>query len=174
MYVFVYSYAFFFFKQKTAYEMRISDWSSDVCSSDLIAGIQQEKAQAFGIARRLYTRLLYGADHPYANPTSGSGTETSVASMQVADLQAFYQRWLRPDSATLLIVGDTTMAEIEPLLEKQFGDWKAPAAALPTKMLATVALPSAPRLVLVNKRSEEPSLIKIGRASCRERGCQYV
>src|SRR3546814_8283887 len=29
---------FFFFKQKTAYEMRISDWSSDVCSSDLYAG----------------------------------------------------------------------------------------------------------------------------------------
>src|SRR3546814_2904073 len=28
-------YMFFFFKQKTAYEMRISDWSSDVCSSDL-------------------------------------------------------------------------------------------------------------------------------------------
>src|SRR3546814_10088464 len=33
-YVFM-SYCFFFFKQKTAYEMRISDWSSDVCSSDL-------------------------------------------------------------------------------------------------------------------------------------------
>src|SRR3546814_3473990 len=31
-------YYFFFFKQKTAYEMRISDWSSDVCSSDLEAG----------------------------------------------------------------------------------------------------------------------------------------
>src|SRR3546814_7702454 len=30
---------FFFFKQKTAYEMRISDWSSDVCSSDLRAGV---------------------------------------------------------------------------------------------------------------------------------------
>src|SRR3546814_7864818 len=29
-------YALFFFKQKTAYEMRISDWSSDVCSSDLV------------------------------------------------------------------------------------------------------------------------------------------
>src|SRR3546814_4278519 len=29
-------FCFFFFKQKTAYEMRISDWSSDVCSSDLI------------------------------------------------------------------------------------------------------------------------------------------
>src|SRR3546814_9277859 len=35
---------FFFFKQKTAYEMRISDWSSDVCSSDLpfLPGLQDE------------------------------------------------------------------------------------------------------------------------------------
>src|SRR3546814_10745101 len=31
-------FVFFFFKQKTAYEMRISDWSSDVCSSDLLLG----------------------------------------------------------------------------------------------------------------------------------------
>src|SRR3546814_6832593 len=40
MYVFMltsYLYFIFFFKQKTAYEMRISDWSSDVCSSDLQA-----------------------------------------------------------------------------------------------------------------------------------------
>src|SRR3546814_4478101 len=35
MYVDVYNMLFFFFKQKTAYEMRISDWGSDVCSSDL-------------------------------------------------------------------------------------------------------------------------------------------
>src|SRR3546814_2362864 len=33
--MFVFCMVFFFFKQKTAYEMRISDWSSDVCSSDL-------------------------------------------------------------------------------------------------------------------------------------------
>src|SRR3546814_10979445 len=35
---------FFFFKQKTAYEMRISDWSSDVCSSDLAKPHAQEEA----------------------------------------------------------------------------------------------------------------------------------
>src|SRR3546814_7625349 len=34
---------FFFYKQKTAYEMRISDWSSDVCSSDLERGIWQRR-----------------------------------------------------------------------------------------------------------------------------------
>src|SRR3546814_15552820 len=36
---------FFFFKQKTAYEMRISDWSSDVCSSDLIVWRQRAGAK---------------------------------------------------------------------------------------------------------------------------------
>src|SRR3546814_5412109 len=35
LYLLCFCYVFFFFKQKTAYEMRISDWSSDVCSSDL-------------------------------------------------------------------------------------------------------------------------------------------
>src|SRR3546814_2398210 len=34
-----FDYIIFFFKQKTAYEMRISDWSSDVCSSDLLTGL---------------------------------------------------------------------------------------------------------------------------------------
>src|SRR3546814_10538225 len=37
---------FFFFKQKTAYEMRISDWSSDVCSSDLFAVDRRGKSDA--------------------------------------------------------------------------------------------------------------------------------
>src|SRR3546814_3909262 len=36
---------FFFFKQKTAYEMRISDWSSDVCSSDLLAAFEERRAE---------------------------------------------------------------------------------------------------------------------------------
>src|SRR3546814_8570256 len=38
-------YGFFFFKQKTAYEMRISDWSSDVCSSDLGSARRRAAAQ---------------------------------------------------------------------------------------------------------------------------------
>src|SRR3546814_2828388 len=54
-------WCFFFFKQKTAYEMRISDWSSDVCSSDLgcpafyaqaVSGVTNGAAPAW-MARRL-------------------------------------------------------------------------------------------------------------------------
>src|SRR3546814_3681662 len=59
---------FFFFKQKTAYEMRISDWSSDVCSSDLVklaAGLVVELAHCrhpglrfLGCNKGLRSRIL--------------------------------------------------------------------------------------------------------------------
>src|SRR3546814_4245241 len=52
---------FFFFKQKTAYEMRISDWSSDVCSSDL-PSIQYDPSQtALGLCP--LDQSLSGPDH---------------------------------------------------------------------------------------------------------------
>src|SRR3546814_107001 len=54
----VYVFVFFFFKQKTAYEMRISDWSSDVCSSDLDeGGAHPHPRRAEAVARHLRDRL---------------------------------------------------------------------------------------------------------------------
>src|SRR3546814_1661194 len=44
VFLFVVLRHFFFFKQKTAYEMRISDWSSDVCSSDLPSSVCQRSS----------------------------------------------------------------------------------------------------------------------------------
>src|SRR3546814_5677568 len=56
--VLVYFFYFLFFKQKTAYEMRISDWSSDVCSSDL------DKLSAGGVTRCLAVPgMLFAAGH---------------------------------------------------------------------------------------------------------------
>src|SRR3546814_9387397 len=52
---------FFFFKQKTAYEMRISDWSSDVCSSDLaMAALMVTKPEAIDtvVATNLHADIL--------------------------------------------------------------------------------------------------------------------
>src|SRR3546814_1569114 len=49
---------FFFFKQKTAYEMRISDWSSDVCSSDLSG----ELTQRLGVVDQGLVQLAQAAD----------------------------------------------------------------------------------------------------------------
>src|SRR3546814_14662423 len=56
---------FFFFKQKTAYEMRISDWSSDVCSSDLVDRLDVELLvgeEALLLRHRVGGHLLLGPD----------------------------------------------------------------------------------------------------------------
>jgi len=124
-----------------------------------IAAIQQAKAQPRGIASRLFPSLIYGEGHPYSNPFSGIGTEATVKSMTVEELRTFYHRWVRPDNSTLLIVGDTTLQQIEPLLEQRLAAWKAPAEPLPTKQLATVALPAKPRIFLVNRTGAEQSLL---------------
>src|SRR3546814_116987 len=56
-YVYLMLYVFFF-KQKTAYEMRISDWSSDVCSSDLGIGLKEIGGLAVAVGRHLFQDLV--------------------------------------------------------------------------------------------------------------------
>src|SRR3546814_14894359 len=62
-------YLFFFFKQKTAYEMRISDWSSDVCSSDL-EGVFEADVLRIGAARILGA-VGAGFDRAVVDPVIG-------------------------------------------------------------------------------------------------------
>src|SRR3546814_4729509 len=58
---------FFFFKQKTAYEMRISDWSSDVCSSDLLPGLTRDRHYGEGrLGGRPYIVVDTGGFEPVA------------------------------------------------------------------------------------------------------------
>src|SRR3546814_4612720 len=59
---------FFFFKQKTAYEMRITDWSSDVCSSDLHARLPHGAAEGL---RRRRLRVLHQLREPQGPPSPG-------------------------------------------------------------------------------------------------------
>src|SRR3546814_17771037 len=90
---------FFFFKQKTAYEMRISDWSSDVCSSDLYSG------SAFGKYRRRRT-VPYCFCWRFGKAERGSHAERTAGSTYPhcnrrpswpsAGYRAFYfERWAR-------------------------------------------------------------------------------
>jgi zinc protease len=124
-----------------------------------LASIQQQKSQPRGIASRLFPRLIYGEGHAYSNPFSGIGTEETVRSMTTDELRAFYRRWVRPDNATLLIVGDTTLAQIQPLLEQRLSRWKAPSGALPVKQLGMIAPQPKPRVFLVNRTGSEQSLV---------------
>ena len=116
-----------------------------------LAGIKQEKARPQTAALRVLPPLLYGNGHPYAIPFTGTGTEDSIKSLTRDDLVNFHANWLQPSSARIVIVGDTTLAQILPELEKRFGDWKTPANAPKLPTVPTVAKPAAGRVYLVNQ-----------------------
>src|SRR4029077_13497364 len=90
-----------------------------------LAGIQREKVTPQSMALRVVPTLLYGKGHPYAMPFTGTGTEASVSKLTREDLARWHDTWFKPNNATLLIVGDTTLAEITTRLEKLFAGWKA-------------------------------------------------
>ena len=127
-----------------------------------LAGIKQEKARPQTAALRVLPPLLYGAGHAYAIPFTGTGTEASIGSIQRDDLVAFHRDWLQPQRARAIVVGDTTLAQIVPLLEKRFGDWKGAADAPALPALAAVARPKAPRVFLVDQPGAIQSNLYVG------------
>ncbi|MRW86875.1 insulinase family protein [Pseudoduganella sp. FT26W] len=125
---------------------------------DRLAAIAREKANPQLMGLRVLPQLVYGAGHAYAVPVTGSGAEASVSALQRDDLLNYHQNWFKPNNATLLVVGDTTLAEITPLLEKAFGGWKANGAA-PKKDIATVAPQAKPLVYLMDKPGAQQSVI---------------
>ncbi len=124
-----------------------------------LAGIEREKNQPVSVALRTLPPLIYGAGHAYGIPFTGSGTEESVGALTRSNLVSFHESWIRPDNATLFVVGDTTMDQILPMLEQRFGNWKAPASDIPVKNIGEVALPSTPRIIIIDKPDSPQSLI---------------
>ena len=91
-----------------------------------LAAIEQEKAQPVSLALRVLPPMLYGENHAYGIPYTGSGTADSIQSLNRDDLVAFQSSWLRPDNAKIFIVGDTTLDDIVPVLEKVLRGWRVP------------------------------------------------
>lgn len=103
----------------------------------VIAGIKQEKANPMALAGALSRYALYGKDHPNAQRR----TEESVKKITVADIRAFHEKYVRPNNkACLTVVGDVTMNEILPQLEKAFANWKSSPLTM-TQMPAPKPMP---------------------------------
>src|SRR3546814_8000862 len=75
-------FVFFFFKQKTAYEMRISDWSSDVCSSDLLysGDLFEAVQQAVRRLHGAYAIAVFCRDEPHRVVGARQGSPLVVRS----------------------------------------------------------------------------------------------
>ena len=130
--------------------------------SQMLTRIAAEKTQPMAIAQRMLPPMLYGQAHPYGIPFTGSGTESGVKAVTRADLVAFHDTWMRPDNATIFATGDTTLAELLPLLEKRFGDWKAPALAKGAKLFRMDRMMRPSRIVLIDKPQSPQSMILAG------------
>jgi len=122
-----------------------------------IAGIQREKTQPVQMGLRVLPNLLYGKNHAYSIPFTGSGTEESVAKMTREDMVKFYQTWIKPNHATLVIAGDITLAELQPKLEKLFSAWKP--GDIPQKNIGTVQLPAKSSIYIMDKPGAQQSII---------------
>jgi zinc protease len=125
-----------------------------------LADIQEEKNTPTPMALRILPRLLYGDGHAYSAGMTGSGTEESVAAMTRDDLMKFHSTWFKPNNATLIVVGDTTLAEIRPKLDKLFARWLP--GEVPKKTLSAVARPAKPRVFLIDRPGSEQSTIIAG------------
>jgi zinc protease len=122
-----------------------------------LAGIKREKVQPQTMALRVVPQLLYGKGHPYSLPFTGTGTEASVSKLTREDLARWHETWFKPNNATLLIVGDTTLAEIKPKLEKLFAGWKP--GDVPKKTVAQVAQPEKSSVYLIDRPGSGQSII---------------
>ncbi|WP_371188993.1 M16 family metallopeptidase [Thalassotalea maritima] len=125
-----------------------------------LARIQQEKVQPVGMALRVFPKLIYGDEHPYGTPQTGSGSEASVKAMSPKTLNDFHATWLRPNNATLVAVGDISMDELESKVRKAFAKWQA--KDVPKKDIATVSLPGAEKVYLIDRPGSEQSIIFAG------------
>ena len=130
--------------------------------SQWLAAIAQEKTEPAALGLRVLPPLLFGAGHAYAIPFTGKGTEASVKALTPEDLRAFQHAWLRPDNATLLVAGDTTLKEVMPLLEARFGKWSPASTPKGHKNVGPAQLPAKSRVFLIDKPGAEQSVILAG------------
>lgn len=125
-----------------------------------LARIRQEKTRPISMALRALPRLLYGAEHPYGQPLTGSGTEASINDISRDDLLQFHDTWFKPNNATLVVVGDVDSKALIPELRDLFGDWDE--AEVPVKNLSKTKPTQARVIHLVDRPDSDQSVIFVG------------
>ena len=126
--------------------------------SQVLTGILSARSDPRTVGRLAFARNLYGADHPYGLPLSG--TEASVKGIKLKDVQDFYAQRAHAGNATLVVTGAISHDAMLPLLEARFGGWKALA-----NTRSKVEIPIAPektRLVFIEQPGAVQSVIRLG------------
>ncbi len=127
-----------------------------------LAAIAQQLSSPGGLAGRMLRPLVFGENHPYGT-VGGLGKVPVIEALEPATLAREHDRWIRPENAEIYIVGDVTMAQVKPLLEASFGDWRGTGAAAPAKLLDGPTPAPQTRLVVIDRPNSPQSVIYAGR-----------
>jgi zinc protease len=128
--------------------------------SQMLAALSQEMNQPQAMALRVFPRQLFGEDHAYGQPLTGSGTRDSIQNITLDEIRDHHATWFRPNNATLVVAGDITMEELRPRLERLFGNWQA--SDVPEKQLGTVDMRNGGTVYIVDRPDAQQSMIIAG------------
>lgn len=126
-----------------------------------LTSLLQARDQPNVVANLAFNQAVFPATHPYAR--SATGDSVTAATYDSALVRRFYNATIRPERATLFIVGDVDAARIGALMTRHFGAWRptGTAATLPAAP-PTPAHPATTRVWLVDKPEAAQSVITIG------------
>jgi predicted Zn-dependent peptidase len=112
-----------------------------------VAEIRAARDSPRVVAGTVIARAVYGDAHPYSRPLTG--VESSVRAITRDQVVQFYRSHFVPQDSALVIAGDITLAQLRPMLERSFGQWRqeAPATPLAAVRPAVPAAPSGPARV---------------------------
>ena len=125
-----------------------------------INAIKSEKTQPFGMVLRSMNKYFYGEGHPYSNPFTGTGYENTVASITNKDIAEFYNSWILPNNATIIVTGDISMKELKSKLKKSFGKWEK--GKTPTIQFTKGKTATKNTLYIIDRPESQQSVIIAG------------
>jgi zinc protease len=122
------------------------------------ASLAAQRDVPAAIATRAFLREIYGGVHPYGQDVKGS--EESIDRMVPGDAEAVHGDICNPHATTLLVVGDTTMAQLLPRVERAFSHWRGS----PREDFPMPPLPArgSKQIILVDRPGAPQSEIRIG------------
>jgi len=130
----------------------------DRLRNERLTSLVQQKDRPTSIANNAYANILYTAKHPYG--TNSSGTPGSIEAMTREELVKFYETYYRPNNATLIVVGDVSLAQITARLEKALQGWTA--ADVPPLTIPAPPAITARHVYLIDKPGAAQSEVRIG------------
>jgi zinc protease len=126
-----------------------------------LTALLSSRDQPNTLAGLAFNQAVFPATHPYSR--NAIGDSVTVATYDSSMVRRFYDGAMRPERATIYVVGAVREGEMKTLLTQQFGSWKPNGTALPLPAaLATVPHPATTRVWLVDKPEAAQSVIYIG------------